>query len=50
MLEDRVRFMVDLEREQLDWLRRTAAAEGSTISGLIRAMVGARMKRRGRKA
>ena len=49
VLKNRVRFLVDLEQEQLDWLRRTAAAEASSVSGLLRAMIAARMKRRGRK-
>jgi hypothetical protein len=45
-LRDRVRFLVDLEREQLDWLRRTAAESKSSVSELIRVMVSARMRRR----
>lgn len=49
VLRDRVRFLVDLEQEQLDWLRRTAAEAESSVSGLIRDMIAARMKRRGRK-
>jgi hypothetical protein len=49
VLKDRVRFLVDLEQEQLDWLRRTAAEEASSVSGLLREMIAARMKRHGRK-
>jgi hypothetical protein len=49
VLRDRVRFLVDLEQEQLDWLRRTAAEAESSVSEMIRGMVAARMKRRGRR-
>jgi hypothetical protein len=49
ILRDRVRFLVDLEREQLDALRRMAAEAGVSVSELLRGMIAARMKRRGRK-